>query len=181
MSRASVNAIGWFSSYSGEKPGWTWARARHVFGVVLIALCIAWTGGCAAQAVSKEDEAAVAALGDYEPKIKLDNHGRVIDLGLDGHRVDSEALAAVRQFSELRRLSLYGTSVTDDGLQYLAGLDNLDSLGLGATRITDKGLWHLEKLPRLQWLWLPTNHKVTQRRVDELKRSLPGLTVYRQG
>jgi hypothetical protein len=82
--------------------------------------------------------------------------------------------------SELRRLSLYKSSVTDEGLAKLSGLKYLEALGLGATPITNHGLTYLEKMPSLHWLWLTKDPQITDQAVENLKKkALPGLTIYR--
>jgi len=158
-------------------------RFAKLLPVWLTALLVVCTvAGCGTGPVlSASDKDAIEALERYRTKYQLDNEGHVIDLQLDGRRVEAGALDAVCKLSELRRLSLYAASLTDESLEKLAGLAQLESLGLGATPVTDGGLTHLEKLPSLHWLWLPKSTKVTDQRVEDLKRRLPGLVVYRQG
>jgi hypothetical protein len=129
--------------------------------------------------VGPEDGPTVEALARYEPRYKLDNQGRVMELWLETQEVDDAALEPVSRLDELRGLSLYGSSVTDRGLAHLRGL-KLETLGLGATRVTDKGLDHVETLSRLRHIWLPQTRKITAERVEALKDALPGLGVHHQ-
>ena len=79
----------------------------------------------------------------------------------------------------LRRLSLFGASVSDVGLAKLHQ-SKLEALGLGGTAVTDKGLARLEKMPSLRWLWVSRSDKVTSKGLESLQKALPGLTVYLQ-
>ncbi len=130
--------------------------------------------------LSTEDQAAIEALKPYSAVYKLDSNGRVIDLKLEGKRVPLQTLDDVRQLTELRQLSLYGAPLTDDCLAKIKGLPRLQGLGLGDTPITDQALTHLERMPSLRWLWLSKKGKVTAERVEQLKKAVPGLTVYLQ-
>ena len=91
-------------------------------------------------------------IGAYHETHKADENGRVIDVKLEGRQVDDLALDQVKNLSELRVLSLFGSSVTDAGVAKLSGLKYLDSLGLGKTPVTDHGLVYLEKMPCLHYL-----------------------------
>ncbi len=130
--------------------------------------------------LSATDQAAIEALKPYSAVYKLDNNGRVIDLKLEGRHVRPQALNEVRTLTELRQLSLYGASLTDDCLARIKGLSRLEGLGLGDTPISDQALAHLERMPSLRCLWLSKKGKVTAERVEQLKKALPGLTVYLQ-
>jgi hypothetical protein len=130
--------------------------------------------------LSSLDRPAIDSLKSYHPVYQLNNNGRVVDLALEGEQVGAAALEEVRHLTELRRLSLYGASVTDESLANLKGLRRLEQLGLGATSITDKALGHLEKMACLSELWLPRQGKLTPKRIAQLRKALPGLTVYRQ-
>ncbi|CAN0092939.1 unnamed protein product, partial [Phaeothamnion confervicola] len=72
------------------------------------------------------DAKALEALAAYQPQAKSDDLGRVVELKLDGPQVDDLALDHVAGLSELKVLSLYGSSVTDDGLEKLKGASKLE-------------------------------------------------------
>ena len=56
----------------------------------------------------------------------------------------------LRRLTELRRLKLRRTSVSDAGLVRLKGLVNLEDLDIGGTLVTDAGVQELRKvLPKL--------------------------------
>jgi hypothetical protein len=138
-------------------------------------------GGCQGPTLHAVDKGPIEALQQYRPKCQINNDGRVIDLKLEGRRVPASALVEVGKLTELRKLSLYAAKLTDESLENLSGLGDLEALGLGATPISDQGLVHLEKLVSLHSVWLPkTTDKISEQRIEELKRALPGLVVYRQ-
>jgi len=59
-----------------------------------------------------------------------------------------------RKLSQLRRLDLDGTQVTDSGLENLRGLTQLRDLNLNGTDVTDAGVQLLRKaLPNCQIVW----------------------------
>jgi hypothetical protein len=127
---------------------------------------------------SSEDKPHIDALERYRPVYELDNHGRVIDLTLEGSHVDDQALDQVKQLTALRRLSLYGASVSDAGIAKLQGLSQLEALG--ATPLTDQALTHLKKMPGLCHLWVSKGGKISGKKLAELQKALPGLVVYQQ-
>ena len=62
--------------------------------------------------------------------------------------------------SQLERLVLNGTRITDAGLKHVGGLTRLYRLNLGLTDITGAGLAHLAELANLKELDLPhTDHR----------------------
>jgi hypothetical protein len=152
-----------------------WGRAVPT----LCALAVAF-GGCGKKAPESPDAAVLAALAPYDPKPTLNDQGRVVELKLDGSRVDDGALAHVKSLPELKVLSLYGTSITDGGLASLKDASKIEALGLGKTGVTRRGLSHLERLPALRWLWLTENKSLTAEEVEDFKKkAVPGITVYR--
>jgi hypothetical protein len=149
--------------------------AVFVLGVWILVL-----GGCNRKKESP-DEPVLEALAAYNPKPVMNEQGHVVELKLEGPRVDDGALEHVKNLPELKTLSLYGSSVTDDGLAKLSEANRLEALGLGKTAVTRQGLAHLERLPALRWVWLSENKSVTPAQIDEFKKkAAPGLTVFYQ-
>ena len=56
-----------------------------------------------------------------------------------------EALAGLTGATQIWRLSLAGTSITDAGLKHLAGLNKLKSLNVARTKVTADGIEELRK------------------------------------
>ena len=86
---------------------------------------------------------------------------------------EDDPIPAAR-LSELKRLELRGTQVTDAGLAHLKALAGLQTLALKGTAVTDAGLAHLKGLVSLQILVL-NNTAVTDAGLAHLK-GLAGLT-----
>lgn len=157
-------------------------RFWQIICPLLAAVLGVMNSGCGkpTKAVNSTDAICLAGLAPYHETHKIDDNGRVIEVKLDGRQVDDLALDQVKNLSELRVLSLFGSSVTDEGVAKLSGLKYLDSLGLGRTPITDHGLIYLEKMPSLHYVWLTEDPQITDQAVENLKKkALPGLTVYR--
>lgn len=134
--------------------------------------------GCARRMqTSPTDAAALQKLQTHAPTSIIDGRGRVVELELEHKNVDDSTLLVVKDLSELRRLSLFGSSVTDDGLAHLGGLVRLEALGLGETQVTDDGVVSLQQLPNLKWLWI-TDVDVTYPAIQKLKAARPQLMVY---
>lgn len=93
---------------------------------------------------------------------------------LEGRIVTQADLERIATKSELVRLDLSFTNVTDSDLKYLAGLSKLEWLGLAQSRrnpkggITDRGLVHLSGLTNLRYLQLSGNG-VTDTGLEHLK------------
>jgi hypothetical protein len=92
--------------------------------------------------------------------------------------VTDAGVAYLKELTNLRDLDICGTRVTDDGLANLAGLTTLERLNLGVTKISDRGLVYLYGLKNLKEINL-NGSEVTSNGIDELKRALPGLKVFR--
>ena len=61
---------------------------------------------------------------------------------------------ALSKMSNLERLSLEGTPITNSALRNIEGLQKLTELDLSGTKIDDQGLQQLTELPHLETLWL---------------------------
>ncbi len=147
--------------------------------LVVALLAALTTFGCGKKDKESPDAKTLETLAPYNPQVKTDDQGRVVELKLHGARVNDQALDHVKELSELKSLSLYGSGVTDDGLAKLKGLTRLQALGLGKTGVTRAGLAHLERLPSIRWLWVTESKTLTSAQIDDFKKkSVPGVTVY---
>ena len=91
-------------------------------------------------------------------------------------RFGRRALATVAQLSNLTRLHLDRTSVTDEGLAELQSLTQLEYLNLYGTKVTDAGVGHLAKLANLRQLYV-WRTKVTPEGIARLQSQVPRLAV----
>ncbi len=167
---------------------------------LLASLAIAATFLAPARA---EDEAAITALEKAGAKIERDDKAEgkpvlVVNLGVSG--ADDAAIALVKGFAKIEKLTLNNTKVTDAGLEpvkalaslkklYLvdtkitdAGVEKLKDLkelrilSLAGTGVTDAGLEHVKPLANLETLFLHGT-KVTDEGVKKLKEALPKLKI----
>ncbi len=142
-------------------------------GFILLVLSM----GCGRRPVDSHDQKALERLKEFHPSYKLDKKGRVIDLKLEAD-VSGQALDAVGQLKEIRRLTLQGAAVNDDNISKLQGLKWLEDLTIRENALTDEGLAHLEKMSRLRSLSLRPNGKLSQKGADSLEKLLRNVTVY---
>jgi Leucine-rich repeat (LRR) protein len=92
----------------------------------------------------------------------------VVHIDLSGEDFADEDLRHLRQFRNLRRLSLADTKVGDAGLEHIAELRELEMLYLrGCDRITNDGLRHLQGLTNLRDLTI-TSDQVTNDGIQHL-------------
>jgi hypothetical protein len=86
------------------------------------------------------------------------------------------SLAMIAQLTNLTRLQLDNTPVTDKGLASLQTLNNLQYLNLVGTNITAQGVMQLKSLPQVQAIYL---YKTFIRASDWplLKNNLPKVTL----
>ena len=111
-------------------------------------------------------------------------------------------IVALGEFPELKKISLYGTHVTDEGMKNLAGLHSLTELDLSMTPVTsagiaeirelsgirmlilkgtvvdDQGLGYLKSLPNLQTLDLTMTH-TTRLGEEDFQKHLPSCRIIR--
>ena len=86
------------------------------------------------------------------------------------------ALDRIVEIDGLEDLVISGSKITDVGVAKIAKLPHLKRLWLPGALITDGCLVHLKTMKSLENLVLPNS--VSDRGVEELKRSLPGLTNF---
>ena len=78
--------------------------------------------------------------------------------------------------SNLRRLQLSNTSISDAGLAKLKNLKELGSLNLVGTKVTAKGIMQIKDLKSLKYLYLYKT-SITAAEREELKKSFPETTL----
>ena len=150
-----------------------------------------------------EDEAAIVALQKSGAKIERDDKAEgkpvlVVNLGVSG--ADDGAIAPLKGFAKVEKLTLNNTKITDAGLDHIKGMVSLKKLylvdtkigdagveklkdlkelrilSLAGTGVTDAGLLHLKGLANLETVFLHGT-KVTDAGVKTLKDALPKLKI----
>lgn len=158
---------------------------RLVLAVLVPFLCVAADVNLRSSWVSDSDLLKIASMRDVRV---LDlSHTRVTDIGFQqlkplktvtkvnlyyAEQIGDGALAAMREWKQLREVNLRGTKVTDAGLAHLAGLP-IESLDVGFSLFTDGGFDHFVNLPQLKKLAVGGN-KVTDAGLNSL-RLIPNL------
>jgi len=69
------------------------------------------------------------------------------------NKITDESVASFKKLTALKKLSLFGTNVSDKGLKPLADLKQLETLDLRATPTTTACAAALKTLPRLKVLY----------------------------
>jgi Leucine-rich repeat (LRR) protein len=94
-------------------------------------------------------------------------------------KITDAGLVHLKEFTRLKSLQFVGAEqVTDAGLVHLKGLKELEVLFIINTQVTDAGLAHLKRLTNLKILCLSGN-KVTDAGVQELQKALPNCDIER--
>jgi hypothetical protein len=88
--------------------------------------------------------------------------------------VSDEALAVIPE--TVSGLALVNALITDAGIPHLVKLTELKRLNIAGTRISDDGLVALEALPNLEWVCV-NRTQVTAAGKDRLKAIRPNITV----
>ena len=104
----------------------------------------------------------------------------VVLVDLSGHQVDGAMLSHLSAFSNLEELQLFRTTVRDEHLAGIAAIDGLRVLDVSSDEITDGGLVHLAGMASLSELYVGGKN-LTDRAIDDLRRSLPNTIVTRYG
>ncbi|MGC1273565.1 MAG: hypothetical protein WBC44_07635 [Planctomycetaceae bacterium] len=85
--------------------------------------------------------------------------------------IRDEELKVLEGLTNLQKLGLYGSNLSDKGTETIAGLKSLRELELSQTLITDAGLETLSTLPNLESLFLRNvGDKVTDEGVKAFER-----------
>jgi hypothetical protein len=87
-------------------------------------------------------------------------------------RVARRLLEHLERLTQLQRLELEDTQVTDAGLKHLEGLTQLHYLSLSGTQVTDAGREHLKALKQLRWLHLAWTH-CTDAGMKKFEQAMP--------
>jgi hypothetical protein len=95
----------------------------------------------------------------------------LIDLRISNVADIDDALAAMRDCTELRNIAFYKTGVTDIGLKHLRHCKRLQSVDLGACPVTDEGIHFLCSLPAIRRL--SCGHCLSATTLDELVYTSP--------
>src|SRR5687768_7942225 len=94
-----------------------------------------------AQDSKAERERAIAAIKKLGGAVEVDatKPGRpVVGVNLKHIKEVDASLEHLQGLTDLGRLSLRDTRVSDDGMRYLKGMTNLEVLELGRTKVTDR-------------------------------------------
>ncbi|MCE9552953.1 MAG: hypothetical protein K8T91_06195 [Planctomycetes bacterium] len=107
--------------------------------------------------------------------LDVDYFSNVVRVNLDGTDVTDADLEHLKCLAEMRWLNLFNTKITDAGLENLKGLSKLERLELGsAAYVTDAGLEHLKGLTQLRGVYLGGT-QISDQGEARLRRSLPSL------
>jgi hypothetical protein len=102
---------------------------------------------------------------------------QIVDLNVSKMPVTDADLKIIAQFEHLRKLNLNFTDITSNSLGELAALKELHTLTLAGTRMKSKGLSkHLSSIKSLETITL-WNTGLTPVEIDNLRKSLTGITV----
>jgi Leucine-rich repeat (LRR) protein len=104
--------------------------------------------------------------------------GQLKKLTLNGTKVTDAGLEHLKDCKSIEKLYLVDTKIGDSGLEQLKGLTNLKVLSLAGTQVSDEGLEHLKGLENLQELFL-YGSKVTDEGVKKLKEARSNLKIDR--
>jgi hypothetical protein len=124
------------------------------------------------------DARVLESLKHLEVVPTLTESGRVIELNVEGKEISDEDLRSISELTELKRLSLYGSTFDQAGLKDLASAGRLEALGIGNTAITDQSLIWMAEIPSLRWLWIFECDKLTPDGVAKFRQLRPDVEVY---
>ncbi len=110
----------------------------------------------------------VAAADDPRLRQLWQLNGLLLQLTMNGQGVTDDSLRHLERLTDLWRLYLKGSPLTDAGLPRLQGMQELQELSLSGSRVTDDGLRHLTPLRKLWGLYLD-NTSVTDAGLESLR------------
>lgn len=121
-------------------------------------------------------DAALAAIDRLGGRVTLVQRTNVTRLDLESTKVTDADLKLFQDLTDIESLNLCRTAVTDAGLESLRGMTKLTTLELYETGITDAGLEHLKGLTKLYFLMLKRTD-VTDVGAAKLQRALPNCLI----
>ncbi len=92
-----------------------------------------------------------------------------------GHK-DKNLIAEIGNFSNLRKLNLAESGITDDDLNKFSSLAELRDINLGGTAVTEKGLLNLKTLGKLKTIFV-YNSKFNKKQFKQLKAQFPKTRI----
>jgi len=101
---------------------------------------------------------------------------QLVRLKLSGMKLSDKNIIVLGQCTNIRRLALDHTGITDAGMGNLQSLEQLQSLNLVGTSVTAKGVQKLRSLKHLQVIYL-FQSGVTSAEWQGLTQSFPGVTL----
>jgi hypothetical protein len=100
-------------------------------------------------------DAKLASEPTWEEAVEAVRRGDTVEIRLKGAPIDDAQLADLRGLTELRRLNLPNSQISDRGLEVIAKeVPQLELLRLGSPRVTDAGLATIAQLKKLRFLHL---------------------------
>ncbi len=92
--------------------------------------------------------------------------------------ISDAGLVHLAELNELRVLSLFRNEITNKGVKHLVGLQKLKQLNLESTNVNDMCVQSLTQLRALKKLSID-HDSITQRAEDQLQEALPECEIYR--
>ena len=152
--------------------------------------------------MSDEQKMLKRALEKAGALVSTNKEGMVKAVQFVGKRTKDKHLELLAQATEIEKLILSYTSITDEGMIHLSELTKLRVLSLFRNDVTNKGMKHLSKLSKLKQLNLEAtrindgcigilctlsslerismdHESVTQKGEDALREALPDCQIYR--
>jgi Leucine-rich repeat (LRR) protein len=116
---------------------------------------------------NKLQEIEISALKELKKNILI--------LIARGHK-DKNLIAEIGNFSNLRKLNLAESGITDDDLNKFSSLAELRVINLGGTAVTEKGLLNLKTLGKLKTIFV-YNSKFNKKQFNQLKAQFPKTRI----
>lgn len=101
---------------------------------------------------------------------------QLVWLKISGAPVGDSVAASIAQLTQLTRLSMDRTDISDQGIKELKSLSNLQFLNIVGTKVTKDGLSALQSLPNLQSVYLYQSG-ITGEDLPALQLLFPGITL----